>query len=645
MFLEKSPEKLTRRTRIERWLLLALRCLALLALAMAFGRPFLNRAVLPAERATSSICTILVDRSASMQREDLATRAVAAAEKALSTWNTGDDVSLLFFDRSTRQVAAFEEWQNLDGSARASDFKKRILGQKNGWDRSDPGKALVEAADQIAARAGDREFRRREIVLISDFQQSASFDALNEVAWPENISITCLPVLPKKAGNLSVTLAAATDESRTAADPVYRVRVSNAAESESDRFELQWKGNPKSKISGVIPPGASRVLAVPAPKESGNETGELVLSGDAHPFDNTVYIAPPQPAPLKILFLSGEDDPNQVGSPFFYLKRALHNTASLSPEAEYGSFSELVSKGDDTAAIVMHGNWPVETGEAARALAESGKLIIALPTRDTQSEAFAALIDQDRTDLGLRENDDDKYAMLADLDFEHPVLAPFARARIRDFTKIRFWKFRRLTFPDGEIPDDIEVLAKFDSATPAWISRKLGPGAVFAFLSGWEPQESQFALSSKFVPVLYSIFENAGYSAKSAPAAYVGESEILDQNGKEETANRPGLFPVKDRDGNLTQRAVNLHPSEGRTDPVDPQHVLRELNIPLTDSTANGNPDPGQDDPATLKQIERAEKENLQKVWKWLVVAVLLLLFFETWLSGRRAGQAGAIRT
>ncbi|HQZ27526.1 MAG TPA: BatA domain-containing protein, partial [Verrucomicrobiales bacterium] len=42
MFLEKSPERMTRRTRLERWLLLALRCLALLLLAFAFGRPFLT---------------------------------------------------------------------------------------------------------------------------------------------------------------------------------------------------------------------------------------------------------------------------------------------------------------------------------------------------------------------------------------------------------------------------------------------------------------------------------------------------------------------------------------------------------------------------------------------------------------------------
>ena len=79
MFLEQTPEKLTRRTRLERWLLLALRCLALLLLALAFGRPFLN--TLPEAIVADSLerKVILIDRSASMKREDLWDQALKAA--------------------------------------------------------------------------------------------------------------------------------------------------------------------------------------------------------------------------------------------------------------------------------------------------------------------------------------------------------------------------------------------------------------------------------------------------------------------------------------------------------------------------------------------------------------------------------------
>jgi hypothetical protein len=40
MFLKPSPPKLTRKSRIEHWLLLLLRCLVLLLMALAFSRPY-----------------------------------------------------------------------------------------------------------------------------------------------------------------------------------------------------------------------------------------------------------------------------------------------------------------------------------------------------------------------------------------------------------------------------------------------------------------------------------------------------------------------------------------------------------------------------------------------------------------------------
>jgi len=93
MFLEKTPERLTRRTRLERWLLLALRCLALLLLAFAFTRPFFRSLTLPNEVAAKTRAVILVDQSASMQREDLWQRALTEAKDALSRYGTNDEIA------------------------------------------------------------------------------------------------------------------------------------------------------------------------------------------------------------------------------------------------------------------------------------------------------------------------------------------------------------------------------------------------------------------------------------------------------------------------------------------------------------------------------------------------------------------------
>ena len=43
MFLSPSPPRLTRRSRIDHWLLLLLRAMVLLLLVLAFSRPFLRQ--------------------------------------------------------------------------------------------------------------------------------------------------------------------------------------------------------------------------------------------------------------------------------------------------------------------------------------------------------------------------------------------------------------------------------------------------------------------------------------------------------------------------------------------------------------------------------------------------------------------------
>src|SRR5260221_12580748 len=116
------------------------------------------------------------------------------------------------------------------------------------------------------------------------------------------------------------------------------------------------------------------------------------------------------------------------------------------------------------------------------------------------------------------------YAMLAEIDFRHPLFAPFADPRFSDFTKIHFWKYRRLD--TGVIPSP-RVLAKFDSGDPALIEVRLGKGRIFILASGWQPDDSQLAVSTKFVPLLYSILQESGATAPAPLQYMVGDSVPL----------------------------------------------------------------------------------------------------------------------
>lgn len=622
MFLEKTPERVTRRTRLEQILLLALRCLALLLLAFAFGRPFLESIRLPTEASSLTRAVILLDRSASMRREGLEKMAAAAAVKAAGSYGAGAEVASALFDEGFDLVADLPALAGLGPGARAAAVEDLLSEEERrpSWLGTDLGAAMSQAANLLLSADATRPADQREIVLIGDFQTGARRELLHENPWPEEVKVRCVPLTPSNAGNVSLTLAATPPRSNIDESEVYRVRIMNSADSGAASLTLGWKGHPETNTEVLVAPGTSRIVSSP-PRPAGAERGTLVVSGDSHPFDNEVHVAPVQPRPLRVRFLGKESDAESAGSPLFYLRRALQPTPALQPIV---SGSESVEGLDPNATeiVVAPGPWNEATGSVLRDFADEGGLVLALPSPDTTTEAFAALTGRD--DWKLSEATVDDFSLLADLDFDHPVLEPFARAQIRDFTKIRFWKHRKLDLGEAPLEENTRVLATFDGETPALLEHRVGKGAVFAFFAGWRPQESQLALSSKFVPLLFSIFDHAGYSIRSAPTVYVGET----------SHPAPGFYEEPQEGAAPRLVSVNLDPSEGRTDAFDPLVEFAALGIPLLDDAT----DPTTELNAAQKlRGESEEKEAQQKLWKWLIFAALLVLILETWLAGRRS--------
>src|ERR1700759_1836325 len=90
MFLDPSPPRITKRSRLENVGLLILRCLALGLLALAFARPFLEKAMPGPPPEAGERIVILADTSASMQRESLWADARAKIEARLRAAHISD---------------------------------------------------------------------------------------------------------------------------------------------------------------------------------------------------------------------------------------------------------------------------------------------------------------------------------------------------------------------------------------------------------------------------------------------------------------------------------------------------------------------------------------------------------------------------
>jgi hypothetical protein len=251
--------------------------------------------------------------------------------------------------------------------------------------------------------------------------------------------------------------------------------------------------------------------------------------------------------------------------------------------------------------------------------------------------------------------------MFGQMDFTHPLFAPFSDPRFGDFTKIRFWKHRKLS--TEKLPG-ARVIASYDDNDPAILEVAVGRGRAFVFTFSWRPADSQFALSSKFVPLLYSLLDQAGGVSAQLAQFRVGDTVDLSalatkSGGSTLSVRKPDGSPVQLSTGEtrLTQTdqpgiyevsaaptpvkfAVNLDASESRTAPLPTDEVER-LGVPMKSAEVT---------PALVaakqETLHNAELEARQKLWRWLIVAALAVLLVETWLAGwitrRSAARAEA---
>jgi hypothetical protein len=657
MFLRPAPPRLTRRNRLEHLLLLLLRCAVICLLAFGFARPFFKQALsAPPPTVEARRLLLLVDTSASMQRGNLWTLARERAETVLRNTTVADQLALFAFDRQLTPLLTFEEWAATPHPDRAGLARSRLAETTPGWAGSHLDLALIRAADRLAEVTDeDPVGARRQVIVISDFQSGSRLQRLQAHEWPNGVEVVLEPLPSPATSNAGLHLAAETADAPATPEVTLRVRVTNESDSRVEQFSLGWTrdtpdylGEP---LSLYVPAGQNRLVLLPLPPTNAL-ADRLQLRGDEEPFDNTVFVLPPQPTRASVLLL-GTDAAGDARQPRFFLERAFQDTRRL--HVDVAACSPTAPPPADVleaaSLFVLTETFPVGALERVAAAVRAGKTLLFVPKTAADVATLAFL--PELAPLSATEATFGSYGLLGELDFRHPLFAPFADPRFSDFTKIHFWKARRLV--TDAVPE-ARVLARFDDETPALLEIPLGRGRVFLLASGWHPADSQLALSSKFVPWLYSLLDLSGVRPAPPPAHVVGDPVPLDPDAASAATAAaatvitpdgrsvpvppgeavfaqtalPGLYRVQTAAG-TNRFAVNLDPAESRTAPL-PLDELERLQVPL----ARTQPDRTAD-PVLQARLQSVELEGRQKLWRWLILATLIVLVVETWLAGRLA--------
>jgi len=628
LFLDPADPPQRRSSRIEHWLLLALRCAALLLLAMLFCRP-LWRGMGDRVQASGTIRIVLLDRSASMRQTGAWEAAVREVRQLASTAvSTGDRLAFAVFEREFDLLVPFAMTTE---AGTAVDAALKGLGPS--WSGTALDEALIQAAGLVEEQARSQR-ANQEIVLISDFQEGAARDRLQAFAWPGAVRLRTIPVVtnPKENASLQVVAAVEEDDEADRQGPrpeAIRLRVSRSAGSGDQTLTVRWKEAPESTLEIRLAPGASRVLAAP-PRPSAEAT-ELELVGDAEPFDNRAFVAPRRARTVRVLFAGETVDPANTEAPLFFLNSSLGATPNLRPEVTARRVGELSAPDWEKADVaVIAANLPDAAAQELRRFVDLGGLaVVLLPDAAAgawlQSSGFA-----------VSEANAKDYALLEGIDFEHPVFRPFATPGLRDFSKVRTWKHRRIT-----IPETARALAKFDSGDPALIEWPSGKGRLLVWAMDWVPRDTQLPLSSKFVPLIYAILGEAGFRHSEPERCFVGEelpgtdseTTVTSPDGSTATApfrtSSPGIYIVR-KGGEERGIACNLPGNESRLEPI-PDTAFASLGIAV-EKVAGTDDSPSTGD---AQRLQAAELEGHQKLWKWILFGLLVVLLVETWFANR----------
>ena len=647
MFLRRIPYQSVRRRRIRDWSLLLMRLAALTLIVMAFARPFFRRDNLAAAaQAGAREAVILIDTSYSMDYGDRWSRAKSAATDAIRGMGPGDRASLVFFSTGA------------DVAVRSAGDRSRL---EAGLATASVGPGATRFAPALklaGSLLGESALPRREIILISDFQRRGweQTPGRDDVKLPERTTLTPVNVASGETSNLSVTPISL---QRTRFENHDRVAVTAGLVNHSPKavsnvmLSLAVDGQSIQSLPASVGAGGSTsVTFAPFTVASRNMRGTVRLPDDALKRDNVFnfVVSPAEPVHAFLIGRSGADKQS------LYLSRAL--AIGESPRVELTARTPTTFTDADAraAAVVILNDVQVsdDLGDRlARFVGTGGGVFMSLGPNATWPARLADVVP------GLPGEVVDRMAApsrMGGIEYSHPVFELFRAPRSGDYSAARFYNYRAVTQPAGQ------VLARFDDGSPALLERKAGAGRVLMWTSTVDLDWNDLAVKPVFLPFVHTITK---YLADfSEPPASLTVGQVIPAPRKTAarggTANRGSTIAVapsgarvtvETEDGALelaeqgfydvrtqgagpdsaTTLASNVDLSESDLSPLDP----RELAAAVAGRAAGDLAGKGIGRPSDEAQAQA------QRLWWYLLVAGGLLLAAETLLSNRLS-QKGA---
>ncbi len=519
-----------RRLKLKRYLLLALRLLAILAAVLAFAGPSCSPR--PNGQAGPTQVVLVLDNSLSMTLPGRQGPALEAAKQAARGWVKAAGSGTSF------QVVG------LGSSAQANGFfaPADALEQIDAVRPEARGKSLATLVAQVPRLFEGQASANRQVVVFSDFQPATVLaDSLRQRP-DSSVAHWLVPLGSASGSGVYLGAPTLTAPALDAGQPVeVALTVVAPGETPADNLPLQLYLNGQvvaSQRVSVPAGGETRVTLSYRPSQAGWQAGWVELQGAGARFDSRRYLAFEVPARAKLLLVAA-----QPGQPYLpALLQTLERRFETTPVAA----TRLPTLSlNDYQVIVLSGVPRLGSGLVQR-LADwviAGGGLVVFPGDGFLPDEYNPLYARLGVGVWQPRQTLDPWVPVVAPDLEHPLFEgvfglPQSRAVFDDPTVGQLQPLRPAT---GRVQ---ATVLRLESGEAVLHEARVGRGVVYSFGVAPELGWTDLPIKSSFAPVVYRTLLLA--SGKRDPIlAYDLEGE----RPVELTTARPDLVRLVAPDG------------------------------------------------------------------------------------------------
>jgi len=654
-FFDALKSTALKKIKIKRWLLLALRTLAIIMLVIAASRPFLPPNAGWSDQSQPKAIAILIDNSPSMDRINQNGPFIEQAKEI-----AGKIVDMA--EGETRFSLNVTNGEALNAPLLSPPAANRRIGD---IETTNAGNFVADRIRSETETLMEANEPNKVFYLITDGQASQLAALRNDIGEDDgNVYFQAIKLGNARVPNLSFSEVLLENvQTEITGDQQLRISVENLSDQAVNNAFLSMRIEDELITQQSLNLNAGdtfeEILSVP---DIGGDVipVELVLEGDALTFDNTFYAAIRQPDEKKVLVIH-ED---RSGSGFQSYLRPLLIAASQSRDVFQVDFVELdnvtVSEFDSYNAIVIDGlrNVPDYITQPLVDHVQTGAGLLFLPAAEGSLNSYNRFLSFAGT--GSYTDVIGSYASFNTIDRidepndGHPMLETVFETNENEEIRLNspeLFYYLQIEMGSNEIP-----VLQNRLGSPMFVESKLGTGKMIYSAIGSDPGWSNFPVKPFYAPFFYRMINYLMQGSDAELVTHTLGSEFsLQFNGDAESARLikngeeiiPGISqtfqgPVLSYSGTeWTPGWLTVENDERRTTVGVNQHAM-ESDLQTLSSSEFSALIENQFENANVLDVNLSGtgSENVlqnatfgREIWYWFILLAFTLLIAESLIS------------